>query len=238
MTEARRDATHAAGHAENAGNHAESTTGAQCIDAAGGAQRRVTGGRGTQLDIFSRAPLLLSTEHYLGPIGGSVYEDAHGVIVCGHPSSRFLPQSWVELKRWCIGRPGVPNAGSMMWRGARRWIAETFPGASTVVSYSDPSVGHTGALYRACGWLWAPTWHRLRPPPTGGGTWDGETMSAPKDRWVFLLREDADRARVLAMGDESIGRRMPWASYVEPTWRRGVPHGGGGNYARWRREAA
>ena len=38
-------------------------------------------------------------------------------------------------------------------------------GVSTVVSYSDPSAGHTGSLYRACNWIWAPTWLRLRPPP-------------------------------------------------------------------------
>lgn len=57
MSEARRDATHAAGHAEIAGDHAASTTGAQCIDVAGGAQRRVTGGRGVQLALsFETAP--------------------------------------------------------------------------------------------------------------------------------------------------------------------------------------
>ncbi len=55
MSEARRDATHAAGHAEIAGDHAASTTGAQRLDAAGGAQRRVTGGR-----IYSTLALVLS----------------------------------------------------------------------------------------------------------------------------------------------------------------------------------
>jgi hypothetical protein len=39
------EATHAAGHAEIAGDRAESATGAQCIDVAGGALRRMTGGR-------------------------------------------------------------------------------------------------------------------------------------------------------------------------------------------------
>jgi hypothetical protein len=45
MSEARRDATHAAGHAENAGDHAESITGAQCSAVAGVARGRATGGR-------------------------------------------------------------------------------------------------------------------------------------------------------------------------------------------------
>jgi hypothetical protein len=49
MSEARRDATNAAGHAEIAGEHAESTTGAQCSAVAGVSRGRVTGGRGELL---------------------------------------------------------------------------------------------------------------------------------------------------------------------------------------------
>lgn len=44
MSEASQTATHAAGHAEIAGNRAASTTDARRIDFAGGAQRRVTAG--------------------------------------------------------------------------------------------------------------------------------------------------------------------------------------------------
>ena len=60
-------------------------------------------------------------------------------------------------------------------------MRDKYPRCTTIVSYSDPSVGHTGALYRACNWLWAPTWHRLQPPPTGCGSWDGKKRSSPKD---------------------------------------------------------
>lgn len=178
----------------------------------------------------------LNAHHYLGETHGLRYKDEHGIVVCGHPSSRHLPPAWVELKRWCIIRPAQRNAGTRMWPHVRQWISDRFPEATTVVSYSDPSVGHDGALYRACGWLWAPTWQRLRPPPTRGGSWDGREISGVKDRWVFPLRQDTDRPRVLRVNDESLMRRMPWASYAEPTWRRGVPHGGGGDYSRWLRE--
>jgi hypothetical protein len=175
----------------------------------------------------------LDAHHYLGELGGARFECEYGVIVCGSPSSRHLPKDWVELKRWCILRPAPLNAGSKMWKLARVWIAATFPNASTVISYSDPGVGHDGALYRSTNWLWAPTWQRLRPPPTKGGSWDGKTTSGVKDRWVFPLRPDSERARILAVNDSSVMRRLGWASYVEPTWVRGRRTGGGGDFSRW-----
>lgn len=46
MSEASRTSSHTAGHAEIAGDHAESTTGAQCSAVAGVARGRATGGRG------------------------------------------------------------------------------------------------------------------------------------------------------------------------------------------------
>ena len=77
-----------------------------------------------------------------------------------------------------------------------------------------------GALYRACNWWWAPTWHRLRPPPTGNGTWSEGRQEAVKDRWVFPLAPDAERAAILRAQDEAILRKWPWAEYREPG---GVP---------------
>lgn len=173
-------------------------------------------------DAKTRANALLRERHYLGPTTrGEAFVSDLGVLVIANPTSRNLPQHrWCELVRWCI--TGGPNAGSRQWtewaeraRCEREW--------TTVVSYSDPSAGHDGALYRASGWLWAPTWHRLRPPPTGAGEWTEGKKQAVKDRWVYLLRPDAERERLLAVADESIVRRMPWVSYSEPAWRRGRP---------------
>lgn len=182
-------------------------------------------------------PALLTGHHYLGSARrGYEYRDEFGVIVFVNPASRRLPHDrWVELSRWCI--IGGPNAGSRQWARARRWIIQQVPGVTTVVSYSDPSVGHTGALYRACNWLWAPTWLRLRPPPTGNGSWGIEGQIAPvKDRWVFLLAEDAERENLLRFDEVKRRTGMPWAMYREPKWRRGRPllHTGGGDYRRWK----
>ena len=77
---------------------------------------------------------------------------------------------------------------------------------TTVVSYSDPSVGHTGALYKACNWTWAPTWHRLRPPPTGNGSWKNGEAQSVKDRWVCILAPDTRRDEILRVKDDAILR--------------------------------
>jgi len=177
----------------------------------------------------------LSEHHYLGPTDrGLAWEDERGCLVLASPTSRNLPGHWLELTRWCLTR-GKKNDGSSQWAEVRAWLIKERPEVTTVVSYSDPSAGHDGALYRACGWVWAPTWHRLRPPPTANGSWTGEKTEAVKDRWVAPLRRDDDRATVLSLKDSALERRMPWAEYQEPRFRRGVavPYTGGGDFKRW-----
>lgn len=157
----------------------------------------------------------LKRRHYLGPIDrGIAWSDEYGVLVLGNPTSRRLPQDrWLELTRWCLTGE-KRNGGSSQWARVTRWLRRALPEVTTVVSYSDPSVGHTGGLYRACNWIWAPTWHRLRPPPTGNGDW-GSGRQAVKDRWVFPLRHDPARAGLLAIQDESL-RRAGAVGYQEP----------------------
>ena len=155
----------------------------------------------------------LDAHHYLGAARrGVAWSDEYGVLVLASPTSRHLPNDWLELSRWCL--VGGENAGSQQWAQVARWLRMHHP-ATTVVSYSDPSVGHTGALYKACNWIWAPTWQRLRPPPSGGGSWDGVTVQSVKDRWIFPLRYDARRVTVLRVNDESLQRRG-CPNYVEP----------------------
>jgi hypothetical protein len=169
---------------------------------------------------------VLTERHYLGPIDrGFTYRDEFGVMVFANPSSRRLPQDrWLELVRWCLY--GAKNGGSQQWRRVVLWLRQTRPDVTTVVSYSDPAQGHTGALYRACNWLWAPTWHRLRPAPSGHGKWtkDGK-IEAVKDRWVFCLASDDQREGLLAVQDVALKRKMPWAEYREKR---------GGDYKRWK----
>ena len=164
--------------------------------------------------IEPSADELLAEGHYLGPSGRAAhtYRDDLGLLVFSAPASRHLPKEWLELARWCI--TGGKNAGSMQWARCVRWLRKE-SAATTVVSYSDPSVGHSGALYRACNWLWAPVWHRIVPPPTGLGSWDGKTKQSVKDRWVYILKPDDARVSILRL-DESYIRRFPEAEYREP----------------------
>lgn len=160
---------------------------------------------------------LLRQRHYLGPVewarvvycqwaGGQVV----GCMVFRPPTSRKLPPggSWLELVRWCLTPEGGRNAGSRMHRAAVHALRQNYPKVTTLVSYSDRSVGHTGSLYRACNWSWRPTWQRIAPPPSGGGSWDGVTQQEPKDRWIFELRPDPSREPYLAL-DPSYEARIP-----------------------------
>ena len=148
----------------------------------------------------------LAARHYLGPISrGFAWSDEYGVVVLAKPTARMLPQDGTWL-RWCL--MGIKNGGSQQWRAVVGELRNVLPSATTIVSYSDPSAGHSGALYKACNWRWAPTWHRLRPPPSGNGSWKAGETQAVKDRWIFPLRPDARRDEILRVKDAAIVRRM------------------------------
>lgn len=168
-------------------------------------------GCGVALDVAAE----LERNHYLGPtVRGWSYRDEFGCMVVARPTSRRIPTTWLELTRWCL--IGTPNGGSRQWARVWRELVEKFPECTTVVSYSDPSQGHTGALYRACAWKWAPTWHRIVTPPTGNGSWTEGKNESAKDRWVFHLRPDKRREELLRLEDSYV-RRFPWAEYRDRT---------------------
>jgi hypothetical protein len=146
---------------------------------------------------LSEANALLSVAHYLGTVSAARYvfvgiwaDRITAAQVWRWPTARHLPSdgSWLELSRWCLTPEAGLNAGSRMHAFSVRWLRAHAPEVTTLVSYSDPSQGHTGALYKACNWEWAPTWHRLKPPPTGNGSWGGGKVQSVKDRWIFNLR--------------------------------------------------
>lgn len=169
---------------------------------------------------------ILAEHHYLGPIGrGVAWQDEAGIIVVTQPTARRIPTDWLELARCIIDRS--KNAGSMQWARFVAALRRVRPEVTTIVSYSDPGVGHTGALYRACNWWWAPTWHRLRPPPTGNGSWTGDAAEGVKDRWIFPLKPDARRLEILVAKDEAVLSRMPFVRYKEP---------GGADFKQWSAE--
>jgi hypothetical protein len=158
--------------------------------------------------------------HYLGASNrcSLEYADEFGWITFSNPTSRRLPQDWLELNRWIL--LGKKNGGSQQWARAVKWLRETAPKVTTVVSYSDPAQGHTGALYRDCNFIEAATWLRLVTPPSGNGFRGGKQHGA-KDRWIFPLAPDPRRATHLKL-PESYKRRFPGRFYQEPKrrWKR------------------
>jgi hypothetical protein len=176
----------------------------------------------------------LNAQHYLGASKrGLAWSDEFGVLILANPTSRRLPHDrWLELVRWCLS--GEKNAGSRQWARVRRWLQAEHPEITTVVSYSDPSANHTGALYRACGWLWAPTHLRLAPCPSGNGSWKSGEVATAKDRWIDPLWPDPARADILA-NREKVPERFWDVIYREPQFRRGrlIRGTGGGDWQTW-----
>src|SRR5690606_37756509 len=122
-------------------------------------------------DDLASVNMLLAAEHYLGPIRAARYVHAGwlddvlvAAMVWRWPTARMLPAdgSWLELSRWCISSAAPKNTGSRMMGWAARTLRARAPQVETLVSYSDPSQGHVGALYKASGWIEAPTHHTLR----------------------------------------------------------------------------
>ncbi len=146
---------------------------------------------------------LLASAHYLGPVSsarvcfaGWVADELVACQAWRWPTARMVPTDWLELSRWCLTLEAGENAGSRMMGYVRRWIRRNIPKVTALVSYSDPSRGHTGALYRASGWSYAPTHHGLRYDldgvgyASGHGSWDGQTIQSPKHRWMIQFTDD------------------------------------------------
>ena len=177
---------------------------------------------------------LLTEAHYLGPmktgkIVAVIVGDLDDRIVAAQiwklPTSRRLPfdGTWLELARWCLVPDAGPNAGSRQHKAALPTLRAL--GATTLVSYSDPSVGHTGALYRACNWIWAPTWQRLRPPPSGNGKWKTDHVQSVKDRWVFhLTPEDKHRDAMVITDRGALRHWQRTANPVHTKWATISPY--------------
>ncbi len=180
----------------------------------------------------------LDQHHYLGRRSGRsafALRNKHGVLAFSRsPQAAPLPRDWFELSRWCIVSD-EDSAGTRQWAQARAWLLKNTD-TTTVVSYSDPS-RHDGALYRAAGWLWAPSGQFLLKGLSMAKERHPEAPYVDKVRWIYPLRPDPRRADKLTI-------RHPWlwnhdalkwlCEWPEPTWsRRGTARGGGKDFKRW-----
>lgn len=101
-------------------------------------------------------------EHYIGKwpgvcvlILGLKREKFLGVIVFALPpretSKRYGGETW-ELARLWLDDSVPKNAETWLIGKAVRYIRRNCPTVKVLVSYADPSAGHTGTIYKAANW--------------------------------------------------------------------------------------
>jgi|SRR5580693_484654 hypothetical protein len=135
----------------------------------------------TEVNAFLR-------QHYLGGVAGWLTAGAmvreeglgwDGVVVVSRPTARLSPYR-SEVTRLCVRRLSPKNSCSRLLGWATRWAVANR--RDPVVSYADPSVGHTGAIYRAANFKAEGT--------TSGGDWGNRAgrkvrYAGPKLRFVW-----------------------------------------------------
>lgn len=118
----------------------------------------------TVLPIERKEADLMIRRHYLGRWPGvcmcslALWRGgiALGVIVFSLPpretTKRYGGTTW-ELARLWVEDAVPTNAETFLIAKAVRFIKTHFPSVRFLVSYADPSVGHTGTIYKAANWL-------------------------------------------------------------------------------------
>lgn len=106
------------------------------------------------------ARTIIKEEHYLEKAPATKYcfglidhrESVKGVIIFSHPSSSYIKdslvdsnKSMIELSRVWLDDTALKNSESFFISECIKLITEEY-----VVSYADPTQGHSGIIYQAC----------------------------------------------------------------------------------------
>jgi hypothetical protein len=75
----------------------------------------------------------------------------YAVALWSQPTSRMLPQHWLELRRLACGPNAPKNTASRFLGWMVRYFKKNCPDRENCISYQDTEV-HTGTIYRASGW--------------------------------------------------------------------------------------
>lgn len=103
-------------------------------------------------------------QHYLGKWPGVCVlvlavkhgDETIGVIIYALPpretSKRYGAETWELARLWL--KDAVPkNAETWVIAKSIKHIQKHFPSVGVLVSYADPSVGHSGTIYKASNWV-------------------------------------------------------------------------------------
>ena len=75
-----------------------------------------------------------------------------GAMLLGRPVARMYGEEIFELTRRYFIDSAPKNTESAALAMMRAFVRKWFPSIRLILSYSDPSQGHTGAIYKADGW--------------------------------------------------------------------------------------
>lgn len=108
-----------------------------------------------------------------------------GAMQLGRPCSKSLDQDRIlELNRMYFVDEAPKNTESQALGMMRRFVRTWYPNIRLLLSYSDPSAGHSGRIYEADGWA-----RFGRTTSKSGYGWRSrpnrkDDPVTPKDRWV------------------------------------------------------
>lgn len=104
-----------------------------------------------------------------------------GVIVFALPPRETMKRYRVKLA-WELARLYIMDTepfNSETWFMAKaiKWVRMTFPAVEVLVSYADPSAGHSGVIYRAANWVQDGRTDQERKTPRFDYAVEGKTYS-------------------------------------------------------------
>lgn len=109
-----------------------------------------------------------------------------GGMLIGRPAARTYGEEILELTRMFFVDEAPKNTESAALAMMRSWIRKWLPSIRLLISYSDPSQGHTGMIYKADGWArFGKT--EARHGQSGWASRQGRKMQetyCSKTRWV------------------------------------------------------
>lgn len=76
-----------------------------------------------------------------------------GIVIWGAPVAKINQKVYMELRRMFLEDSLPKNSESRVMSICIRQIKRLFPNVRLLISYSDLSMGHSGTIYKASGWI-------------------------------------------------------------------------------------
>lgn len=102
---------------------------------------------------------IIRYEHYLGTIPpykfiliSQVNGIIAGVAIFGRGANKNIPKDTLELLRLCVPYYVVRHHTIDFLNKCILYIKDNYSELKQIIAYSDPNVGHDGAIYRMSGW--------------------------------------------------------------------------------------